>query len=401
MDKKNLSLYKTIGEIHSTIAISKTFDEAIKNGLKHILDNCLADYAIIWIKSKEENFMSPYYWICPFDCADDFKLTKDDVISKCCINRKTTNENDIKKDSILRASVKDAKSVVCVPFSTDPKANLGCIEFIKNDKSGNFTDDEINVCEILTMLFELEIHENAPINDSSKKEVIITCNDIKKSFKNGELITNVLKGINFKVYKGEFLCLLGESGCGKSTLLNIIGGLIPADSGSVKFEDLELVGLDDKQLTKYRRENIGFIFQQYNLMNNLTAVENVRLIAELVKEPMLEDDALKLVKMVDKKDSYPSQLSGGQQQRISIARALVKKPKLLIADEPTAALDYETSIEVLSAFEDVLKTGTTLIMVTHNEEIAKMADRVIRFKNGQIYETSVNLHPLKADKLVW
>ena len=210
-----------------------------------------------------------------------------------------------------------------------------------------------------------------------------------------------VQDFNLDVNPGDFLVLCGPSGCGKSTLLNIIGGLIPADSGSVKFEDLELVGLDDKGLTKYRRDNIGFIFQQYNLMNNLTAVENIRLIAELVKEPMPENDALKLVKMVEKKDSYPSQLSGGQQQRISIARALVKKPKLLIADEPTAALDYETSIEVLSAFEDVLKTGTTLIMVTHNEEIAKMADRVIRFKNGQIYETSINLHPLKAEKLVW
>ncbi|MBR4807393.1 MAG: ATP-binding cassette domain-containing protein, partial [Lachnospiraceae bacterium] len=150
-----------------------------------------------------------------------------------------------------------------------------------------------------------------------------------------------------------------------------------------------------------RRDNIGFVFQSYNLMPNLTAKQNLDLIAELVDDPMDPMEALDLVKMRDRKDNYPSQLSGGQQQRISIARALIKRPRLIMADEPTAALDYTTSIEVLQAFEKVVESGTTLIMVTHNEEITRMSHRVIRFRDGRLYEVTVNHNPVNATDLVW
>ncbi len=194
---------------------------------------------------------------------------------------------------------------------------------------------------------------------------------------------------------------MGESGCGKSTLLNIIGGIVNADSGSVVFESEELIGRTREEYSLFRRNNIGYIFQSYNLIPNLTALENVKIIAELVDNPMNSAEALRLVGLEDKAFNFPSELSGGQQQRVSIARALVKKPKLLLADEPTAALDFETGIEVLSVLESVVKSGTTLVMVTHNEEIAKMADRVIRFRGGLVYETTVNSHPLSASELEW
>ena len=174
-----------------------------------------------------------------------------------------------------------------------------------------------------------------------------------------------------------------------------------ATDGTVVFSENDLSNASEAQLTKYRRDNIGFVFQSYNLMPNLNVKQNLDLIAELVDNPMDSVEALKLVKMEDKMTSYPSQLSGGQQQRVSIARALVKNPKLILADEPTAALDYATSIEVLQAFKDVIDSGTTLIMVTHNEEITKMANRVIRFRNGQMYEVTINRHPVEPTELVW
>jgi ABC-type lipoprotein export system ATPase subunit len=207
--------------------------------------------------------------------------------------------------------------------------------------------------------------------------------------------------VNLSVYDGEFLVLLGESGCGKSTLLNIIGGMDSPTSGSVHYLGSDLSEATDAELTEFRLNSIGFIFQSYNLMPNLTAKQNLKLIAEFMENPMEADDALDVVGLSERTGNRPSELSGGQQQRISIARALVKNPKMILADEPTAALDYETSIEVLQVLEEVVKSGTTMIMVTHNEEITRMADRVVRMRGGRIYEVSVNDSPAHATDLVW
>jgi ABC-type lipoprotein export system ATPase subunit len=225
--------------------------------------------------------------------------------------------------------------------------------------------------------------------------------NIKREFQNGDIVTKVLKGVNLDVYEGEFLVLLGESGCGKSTLLNIIGGMDSATSGSFSYLGQDYTNATQSQLTEYRRDNIGFIFQSYNLMPNLTALQNLNLIGELVDDPISADKALEIVGLADRKRNYPSQMSGGQQQRVSIARALVKNPKIILADEPTAALDYDTSIEVLQVMERVVKQGTTLVMVTHNEEITRMADRVVRMRGGRTHEVTINRHPAHATDLVW
>lgn len=238
-------------------------------------------------------------------------------------------------------------------------------------------------------------------NILEEKETLLTVKNIKKSYKSGDTVTNALKGIDLTVYKGELLCILGESGSGKTTLLNILGGIDKQDDGEIYFESVNLSNATEKELTLYRRENLGYIFQAYNLMPNLTAIQNIELISELVKNPLEPLKALELVGLSQKKDSYPSELSGGQQQRVSIARAIVKNPKLIVADEPTASLDYATSIEVLTVFENIISNGTSLIMVTHNEEIAKMANRVIRIRDGKVFETIVNEKPLKAKELVW
>ena len=196
--------------------------------------------------------------------------------------------------------------------------------------------------------------------------------------------------------------ILGANGAGKSTMMNIIGGMDSLTGGTLLIEGKDFSHPTDMDLTLFRREDVGFIFQQYNLMPNLTVLENVLLISELVDDPMTPEEAVAKVRLTDRADYYPSQLSGGQQQRVSIARAIVKRPSLILADEPTAALDYATSIEVLQVIEDIIKTkGTTVMMVTHNAEIAKMADRVIKLRNDRIGSIKINLHPLHATELVW
>lgn len=243
--------------------------------------------------------------------------------------------------------------------------------------------------------------EEKTASPQEQQPLLLSVRDVHKSFRNGDTTSHVLRGVSFDVFAGELLCITGESGCGKTTVLNILGGLLDFDSGSVRYQGRELRGLGKREQTEYRRRNVGFVFQSYYLMPNLDAVSNVRLIAELVSDPMDAYDALRLVGMEDRADRYPGKLSGGQQQRVAIARAMVKRPRLLLADEPTAALDYETSVGVLQAFEAVVRSGTTLVMVTHNEEITKMADRVIRIRDGRTDEIGRNAAPVRAESLKW
>ena len=202
--------------------------------------------------------------------------------------------------------------------------------------------------------------------------------------------------------KNEFVVVLGESGCGKSTMVNIIAGMDFLTDGELRIEGKDFSHPSDKELTKFRREYLGFVFQSYNLMPNLTAQENVQFIADIAPSPMEAAAAIERVGLTDRADNYPSMLSGGQQQRVAIARAIVKNPHVIFADEPTAALDYQTSIEVLSVFEEIINTqGATVVMITHNPEIAKMANRVVKLKNGKVSSIKINLHPLHASELVW
>ncbi|MCR5582391.1 MAG: ABC transporter ATP-binding protein [Eggerthellaceae bacterium] len=283
------------------------------------------------------------------------------------------------------------------------RKDLGCIQFVTQSSDNLFSEDDADTFEIAITLASLSIDQNQEIAAQQWKpgKKLLSLQDIRREYQNGDTITRVLRGVNLDVYEGEFLTLLGESGCGKTTLLNIVGGLDTVTSGKVFFGDQDLTGVSRHELTAYRRENLGFVFQAYNLMPNLTALQNVQLIAELVDDPMDPEEALAMVGLSERLHNYPSQLSGGQQQRVSIARALVKRPRLILADEPTAALDYATSIEVLQVFERIIADGTTLVMVTHNEEIARMADRIVRLRVGKAYETTINRHRAQAADLVW
>lgn len=225
---------------------------------------------------------------------------------------------------------------------------------------------------------------------------------LKKSFGLGENRTEVLRGLDFTVTKGEICVLLGPSGSGKSTLLNIIGGIDNADSGYIAINGEKTVDMDEKTLTQYRRKHLGYVFQMYNLIPNLNVKENVEVGAYLSDSPLDVDDILKTLGLYEHRHKLPNQLSGGQQQRTSIGRAIVKNPDILLCDEPTGALDYKTSKEILKLIEDVnQKYGNTVIMVTHNDAIKNMADRVIKLRDGMIRKNVVNDVKISAMDLDW
>lgn len=232
--------------------------------------------------------------------------------------------------------------------------------------------------------------------------MFLELNQIKKSFGSGENRVLVLKGIDLAVEKGEFCVLLGPSGSGKSTLLNILGGIDRADSGDILIDGERMADMNEKALTLYRRRHLGYIFQMYNLIPNLTVRENIEVGAYLSRRPLDVDELLHLLGLWDHRGKLPNQLSGGQQQRTSIGRAIVKNPDILLCDEPTGALDYKTSKEILKLIETVnQKYGNTVIMVTHNDAIRLMADRVVRLRDGAIRSNETNAVKVPAQDLEW
>lgn len=232
--------------------------------------------------------------------------------------------------------------------------------------------------------------------------MFLEINNIKKHFGEGESRIEVLKGIDLEIEKGEFCVLLGPSGCGKSTLLNIIGGIDNADSGYISINGEKTADMNEKVLTAYRRKHLGYIFQMYNLIPNLNIKENIEVGAYLSDNPLDVDDLLHTLGLYEHRHKLPNQLSGGQQQRTAIGRAIVKNPDILLCDEPTGALDYNTSKEILKLIEEVnQKYGSTIVMVTHNDAIINMADRVIKLRDGMIRKNYMNENKISAMDLEW
>ena len=225
---------------------------------------------------------------------------------------------------------------------------------------------------------------------------------VKKIYHMGEVDIEAAAGIDFEIQKGEFAVIVGPSGAGKTTVLNILGGMDTATEGQVLVDGQDIAGYSQKKLTAYRRDDIGFVFQFYNLIPNLTALENVELALQICKDPMDAGEVLREVGLGDRMDNFPAQLSGGEQQRVSIARALAKNPKLLLCDEPTGALDYNTGKSILKLLQDTCREkGMTVVLITHNSAIAPMADRVIKIKNGRVSDMSGNAHPVSVETIEW
>ncbi len=226
--------------------------------------------------------------------------------------------------------------------------------------------------------------------------------DITKVYRMGEVEIRAVDGIDFSIQKGEFVVIVGPSGAGKTTVLNILGGMDTATTGRITVDGEDITGYNERQLTGYRRNDIGFVFQFYNLVQNLTALENVELALQICKNPLDAGEVLREVGLEQRAGNFPARLSGGEQQRVSIARALAKNPKLLLCDEPTGALDYQTGKAILKLLQDTCRgRGMTVVVITHNSAIAPMADRIIEIKNGKCQRVRVNAQPLPVESIEW
>jgi len=233
-------------------------------------------------------------------------------------------------------------------------------------------------------------------------ETIIITRNLHKTFYTGEVPVHALKGVDLDIFEGEFIVILGPSGSGKSTLLNILGGMDTPTEGEISYRDKPLQNMSKKELTMYRRNAVGFIFQFYNLMPNLTAVENVTLAAEITDDPLDPVKVMEELGLADRQEHFPSQLSGGQQQRVAIARAITKNPDILLCDEPTGALDYETGKQVLESLRNFNRDlNKTVMVITHNAAIGKMADRVIYIRDGRVDKIEKNINPVSAGEVSW
>ena len=232
--------------------------------------------------------------------------------------------------------------------------------------------------------------------------VFVKFDHVKKVYRMGEVSIEALRDASFEIEKGEICVIVGPSGAGKTTLLNILGGMDVLTEGHVYLDGSEISGYSSRQLTTYRRHEIGFVFEFYNLVQNLTALENVSLATQICKNPMDSAEALSKVGLADRTDNFPAQLSGGEQQRVAIARALAKNPKLLLCDEPTGALDYNTGKSILKLLQDTSRdTGMTVVIITHNQAITPMADRIIRVKNGTVSSVEINNNKTPVEKIEW
>ncbi|MCQ2467725.1 MAG: ABC transporter ATP-binding protein [Clostridia bacterium] len=226
--------------------------------------------------------------------------------------------------------------------------------------------------------------------------------DVKKVYKTGDVDLYALSGVDFFINQGELCVIVGQSGAGKTTLLNILGGMDKLTSGQVFIDGHEISSLSNKELALYRRNDVGFVFQFYNLIPNLTALENIEMASQLVKNPMDPEELLQEVGLTERKNNFPAQLSGGEQQRVAIARAIAKNPKLLLCDEPTGALDYQTGKAILKLLQKLsVEKGMTVVIITHNSALTAMADRVIRLKNGKVSSNVINENPIPVELIEW
>ena len=382
-------------------------EDALSASLESIVNALGCEAGALWFLDKKTDKISPLFNMGPTDISNIIIENGQGLEGKVTKTGESIIIEDMAKDSRFDATVFDdngltVKSAICVPLNNLHDI-IGCVEIVNKKDGNSFDKEELQLCERMAYLAAITIDEKGlNVDLGENKEVIVELRNVTKDFPSGDGTARILKGINLELYKNEFVVVLGESGCGKTTMMNIIGGMDFLTSGSLIVEGKDFSNCSDSELTNYRRKTVGYIFQSYNLMPNLSALENVEFIAELVDNPMKAEDAIEKVRLLGQANNYPGQLSGGQQQRVSIARAIVKNPKLILADEPTAALDYTTSIEVLSVIGDIVKKeGSTVMMVTHNPEIAKMADRVVKMRGGKIVSIKKNMHPLSAEELVW
>ena len=402
----NTSFMQTVWKITEVMQQTEQLEAALSESMDLISRAVGCDEGSVWMLNKKDQRVYAMLGLGKTDVTGYSVELGQGIAGTVTRDGESIVVHDTSQDARFSSSVDEetgyeTKSLLCVPLKNE-FGTLGCLQLI-NKLSSSFNDDDKELCENLASLLAIAIEEKGfSVMPNENRRPILSLRNVVKEYGSGETLNRVLKGIDLDVYESELLVVLGESGCGKSTMLNIIGGMDTMTSGQLLVEGKDMSHPSEEELTRFRRNYVGFIFQSYNLMPNLTARENIDFIAEISQDPMNSTDALNMVGLGTRANNYPSQMSGGQQQRVSIARAFAKRPRLILADEPTAALDFQTGQEVLMVMEEAIKkTGTTIVMITHNVEIAKMANRVVKLKNGLVHSIRANMHPLSASELVW
>lgn len=406
--KLNQLYTQAIWELTEALQGESQAESALTNCLEIMKNTIRCEAGFVWLYSQETDCMAVISGAYSQDLTGITIRRDQGMIGHVMDTAESLIHNqEIREDSPLYGSdeaigIRIVTQLV-TPLKMPGRKPFGVIQLLNKENGGKFDGMDLQLSENLSALIALDMDDKGiDIIGTHEEEPLIELKNVVKEYQNGDTVSQVLKGVDLCIYPKEFLVILGESGCGKTTMMNIIGGMTEMTRGTFKLEGKDFSRPSSSDLLRYRRDYIGFIFQSYNLMPNLSAFENLQFIAEISREPKEPAEVLKEVGLFEKAGNFPSQLSGGQQQRVSIARALVKNPRLILADEPTAALDYETSIEVLSILERIVKENSkTVVMITHNPEIAKMADRVVKLRNGIISSIRINLHPLSAKDLVW
>ena len=408
MIRLNERYTKAIWDLAEALQGEKQVENALSNCMDIMKNTIGCEAGLLWLLSGDTDRLVTA--ACAFgEDKTGITIRRDQGIVGHVMSTSETmvHHGEIRDDSPLYGTDEaigiKVLSQLVTPLKSPGGKPFGCIQLVNKQDGDQFSEMDIRLAENLSSLIALDIDDKGfKVRSFNDHAPIIELKGVIKDYESGEEKLRVLKGIDLAIYPGEFLVILGESGCGKTTMMNIIGGMDSMTEGTFILEGNDFSHPTEKQLTEYRRNYIGFIFQAYNLMPNLSALENLQFIAEISKDPLPPKDMLSMVGLQDRAGNFPSQMSGGQQQRVSIARALTKNPKLILADEPTAALDYETSIEVLSIVERIVQDEKkTVVMITHNPEIAKMANRVIKVRNGMISSIRINSEPLPAKELVW
>ena len=365
---------QAIWQITQQLRDYKVLDNALSACLETIITTLDSEAGTIWLLDKSSNRLFPVCNHGPVDISGITIENGQGIAGSVVQSGESVITSSVGDDPRFTRSVDEesgfvTRTLICVPLK-NAYETIGCIQIINRNDGGFYDQEDLILCEQMASLAAIAIEEKGlDFNPSAEKEVIISLRDVIKEFPSGDGVSRVLKGINLDIYKNEFVVVLGESGCGKSTMVNIIGGMDFLTDGQLIVDGKDFSHPSDKELTQFRREYLGFVFQSYNLMPNLTALENVQFIADIASNPMPAAEAIAKVGLTDRANNYPSALSGGQQQRVAIARAVVKRPRIIFADEPTAALDYQTSVEVLSVFEAIKKQLSTTIMMSTNREV--------------------------------
>ncbi len=407
MEKKTLHIpfLKDIWMMIGSLQESTDLLGLLENALKQTIELCNAEAGTFWLFMKEDQQAFPLVAIGPNSQAlSGLRLNRGEGIAGWVIENSESiivedTQNDPKWSSRFdQHSGFKTKSLICYPVTSNDIC-IGCIQLINKKDNSYFNHDDLALCSNLGLVIGYALEKNGfLLNSIPAAQIVFSVKNILKSYSSGENKIIALNNISLDIFKGELLVILGASGSGKSTLLNILGGIDTPDNGEVWSGKTNLSKAGDKLLTKYRRHDVGFVFQSYNLIPDLTAYENVALAAELAKDPLPIKEALDAVELLHRANHFPNQLSGGEQQRVSIARALVKQPRILLCDEPTGALDHLTGKKVLGIIEKLSRElGHTVIIVTHNNAIGAVADRVVRMRSGNIIELSRNPKPVSAE----